>query len=51
MKADAVRSTFEKSGGRLLDMQPAQTEAFVKAEVAKWTKLIRDAGVTASETQ
>jgi tripartite-type tricarboxylate transporter receptor subunit TctC len=49
MKMEAVRTTFEKSGGRLLSMPPGETEAFVKAEVAKWTKLVRDAGVTASE--
>jgi tripartite-type tricarboxylate transporter receptor subunit TctC len=47
MKTPAVRATFEKSGGTLLDMTPAATETFVKAEIAKWTKLVRDAGVTA----
>lgn len=47
MKSPAVRATFEKSGGTLLDMKPAETEAFVKAEITKWTKLVRDAGVTA----
>jgi tripartite-type tricarboxylate transporter receptor subunit TctC len=47
MKSPAVRATFEKSGGTLLDMKPTETEAFVKAEITKWTKLVRDAGVTA----
>jgi tripartite-type tricarboxylate transporter receptor subunit TctC len=47
MKSPTVRATFEKSGGSLLDMKPDATEAFVKAEITKWTKLVRDAGVTA----
>lgn len=38
---------FEKSGGRVLDMSPAETETFVKAEVAKWGDLVRRAGVRA----
>lgn len=50
--AKAVRNpqsvaTFEKSGGRVLDMSPAETEAFVKAEVAKWGDLVRRAGIKA----
>jgi len=47
MKSPAVRATFEKSGGTLVDMKPEATEAFVKAEIAKWTNLVRDSGVTA----
>jgi len=47
MKMPEVRATFEKSGGRLLDMSPSETEAFVKAEIEKWTSLIAQAGVTA----
>src|SRR5205807_1689114 len=41
MKSPAVRATFEKSGGTLIDMKPQVTEAFVKAEIVKWTKLVR----------
>ncbi len=47
MKMPEVRAAFEKSGGRLLDMPIPQTEAFVKAEIEKWTSLIAQAGVTA----
>lgn len=40
-------ATFDKSGGRVLDMSPAETEHFVNAEVAKWGDLVRRAGVKA----
>jgi tripartite-type tricarboxylate transporter receptor subunit TctC len=38
---------FEKGGGRILRMSDAEAEAFVKSQVATWSKLIRDAGITA----
>jgi len=38
---------FEKSGGRMLRMSPAEADAFVRAENAKWSRLIREAGITA----
>jgi len=47
MKMPEVRATFEKSGGRLLDMPIRETEAFVNAEVEKWAGLIAQAGITA----
>ena len=47
MKMRDVRATFEKSGGRIVDMSVPETEAFVKAEIEKWTTLIAQAGVTA----
>jgi tripartite-type tricarboxylate transporter receptor subunit TctC len=31
--------------GRSLRMSPAETEAFVKAEVTKWVALLRKAGI------
>ncbi len=40
-------ATFEKSGGRVLDMTPGDTEKFVAAEIAKWGDLVRRAGVKA----
>ena len=50
--AEAIRNpqsvaTFEKSGGRVLDMSPAATESFVAAEIVKWGDLVRRAGVKA----
>ncbi|HTF16410.1 MAG TPA: tripartite tricarboxylate transporter substrate binding protein [Burkholderiales bacterium] len=40
-----VRSRLEMGSGRSLRMTPAETEAFVRAEVAKWTRLLRKAGI------
>jgi len=40
-----VRSRLEMGSGRSLRMSPADTEAFVKSEVAKWVGLLRTAGI------
>lgn len=40
-----VRSRLEMGSGRSLRMAPAETEAFVRAEVVKWTGLLRRAGI------
>src|SRR5256885_1962282 len=40
-----VRSRLEMGSGRSLRIAPAETEAFVRAEVAKWTGLLRKAGI------
>jgi len=40
-----VRSRLEMGSGRSLRMSPAETEAFVKAEVAKWVALLHKAGI------
>jgi tripartite-type tricarboxylate transporter receptor subunit TctC len=40
-----VRSRLETGSGTSLRMTPAETEAFVKAEVAKWVSLLRRAGI------
>jgi len=42
-----VRSRLEQGSGRSLRMTPSETEIFVKAEVAKWTGLVRKAGASA----
>src|SRR5881296_2774613 len=44
-----VRSRLEMGSGRSLRIAPAETEAFVRAEVAKWTGLLRKAGIEPSE--
>ena len=41
-----VRSRLEMGSGRSLRMTPPETEVFVRAEVAKWTGLLRRAGIT-----
>ncbi len=38
---------FEKSGNRMLRMAPAETEVFIRSEVAKWPPIIRQAGIAA----
>jgi tripartite-type tricarboxylate transporter receptor subunit TctC len=38
---------FESGGGRVLRMSAAETDAFVKAEIRKWSTLIRAAGISA----
>jgi len=40
-----VRSRLEMGSGRSLRMSTAETEALVKAEVAKWVALLRKAGI------
>jgi tripartite-type tricarboxylate transporter receptor subunit TctC len=47
MQSSELLARFEKGGGRILRMSDAEAEAFVKSQVATWSKLIRDAGITA----
>ncbi|MFN7752417.1 MAG: Bug family tripartite tricarboxylate transporter substrate binding protein [Pseudomonadota bacterium] len=47
MSMPEVVSRFENGSGRVLEMTQADTEAYVRAEIARWTKLIRDAGIKA----
>jgi tripartite-type tricarboxylate transporter receptor subunit TctC len=41
-----IRKRLEMGSGRSLRMTPAETEAFVKSEVARWVGLLRKAGIT-----
>lgn len=40
-----VAALFAKTGGRTMNLSPAETEALIKRDVDRWTKLIRDAGL------
>jgi tripartite-type tricarboxylate transporter receptor subunit TctC len=40
-----LKARFEQTGGNAIDMTPAQTEAFIRAEYDAWTKVIKDAGI------
>jgi tripartite-type tricarboxylate transporter receptor subunit TctC len=40
-----VAALFAKTGGRTMQLSPAETEALLKRDVERWTKLIRDAGL------
>lgn len=42
-----VVGRFEKGGGRMLRMSTQESEAFVRSEVAKWSTMIREAGISA----
>jgi tripartite-type tricarboxylate transporter receptor subunit TctC len=42
-----VRARLETGSGRSLRMSPAETQAFVKSEVARWVGLLRKAGIEA----
>jgi len=36
---------FEASGGRAMRLSVAETDALVKREIERWTRLVRDAGI------
>jgi len=40
-----LKDQFEKSGGEFMQMAPADTDKFIKAEFDLWTRVIRDAGI------
>ena len=45
-----VADLFGKTGGRVMKLSVPETEALVKAEVARWTKLITEAGLRGGGT-
>ena len=44
-----VAELFGKTGGRTLRLTPADTDALIRRDVERWTKLIKDAGITAGQ--
>ena len=40
---------FAKTGGRVMRLSPAETDALIRADVDRWTKLIREAGISAGQ--
>jgi tripartite-type tricarboxylate transporter receptor subunit TctC len=40
-----VKSRLQQGSGRILQLSPQETEAFLKAEVTKWTRLLKQAGI------
>jgi tripartite-type tricarboxylate transporter receptor subunit TctC len=40
-----VAALFDKAGGRVMKLSVAETDALVKSEVERWTKLITEAGL------
>ena len=47
VQVSEVIGRMEKAGLRILRMSPAESDAFVRSEVAKWSALIRQAGISA----
>jgi tripartite-type tricarboxylate transporter receptor subunit TctC len=40
-----VKSRLQQGSGRILQLSPQETEAFLKAEVTKWSRLLKQAGI------
>jgi tripartite-type tricarboxylate transporter receptor subunit TctC len=46
MRVPEVKELIEKSGYQVVGSTPAELDAHVKREIARWAKVIKDAGVT-----
>jgi tripartite-type tricarboxylate transporter receptor subunit TctC len=44
--APDLRKRLEDGGWRMLDLDPASTERFVRAEAERWPKFLREAGIS-----
>ena len=44
-RAPDVQATWEKHGTETMSMTPEETEAFLRAEIEKWTKVVKDANI------
>jgi tripartite-type tricarboxylate transporter receptor subunit TctC len=40
-----VQATWEKQGTQTMSMSPAESEAFLRAEIEKWTKVVKAANI------
>ena len=47
LKSDEVKDRFGKTGVEVVDGTPAQISGFLKREVARWAKVVQDAGIKA----
>jgi len=45
MNAPAAKKAIEDAGYQIVGSTPAQLDAHVKAEIARWTKVIKDSGI------
>ena len=41
----AVKATWEKQGAETMSMSPAQFDAYLRADIEKWTKVVKQAGI------
>ena len=44
-----VAETFAKTGGRILKLSAAETDALIRSDLERWTKLLQQAGITAGQ--
>jgi tripartite-type tricarboxylate transporter receptor subunit TctC len=44
-----VAETFAKTGGRVLKLSLAETDALIRSDLERWTKLLQQAGITAGQ--
>ena len=44
-----VAELFGKTGGRMLRLSPADTDTLIRVDVERWTKLIKEAGISAGQ--
>ena len=40
-----VKSRLQQGSGRILQLSPQETDAFLKSEVSKWTRVLKQAGI------
>ena len=40
-----IAEVFAKTGGRIMKLSPAETEALIKRDVERWSKLVQEAGL------
>jgi tripartite-type tricarboxylate transporter receptor subunit TctC len=45
MQSADVRKKLQQGSGRIVQMNNAETEAMMKSEVAKWPRLLKNAGI------
>ena len=44
-----VAELFGKTGGRVMQLSAAETDALIRRDVERWTKLIREAGISSGQ--
>jgi tripartite-type tricarboxylate transporter receptor subunit TctC len=44
-----VAETFAKTGGRVLKLSATETDALIRSDLERWTKLLQRAGITAGQ--
>jgi tripartite-type tricarboxylate transporter receptor subunit TctC len=45
MQSADIRKKLQQGSGRIVQMNSAETESMLKSEVAKWPRLLKNAGI------